>query len=116
VPDDAPPLPPAEALREAGRLLAADRPFHAHEVLEAAWKAAPEAERGFWRALAQLAVGLAHRQRGNEKGAAALLLRGAAGLEAYTAESPYGVPVADVVARAAALASGGGNRLTLLDE
>ena len=33
------------------------RPFHAHEVLEASWKAAPPAERDLWQGLAQLAVG-----------------------------------------------------------
>jgi hypothetical protein len=104
VPDDAPPLPPAEALRAAQELIDGDRPFHAHEVLEGAWKAADGPEREFWRALAQLAVGLAHLQRGNAKGAVALLRRGAAGLAAYAAEPPYAVPVADVVAQAEALA------------
>ena len=38
-------LPPAQALRLAQRLLDDGRPFHAHEVLEASWKAAPPAER-----------------------------------------------------------------------
>src|ERR1700710_1377725 len=36
---------PAVALDEAQRLLDAGRPFHAHEVLEDAWKSAPEDER-----------------------------------------------------------------------
>ena len=34
-------LPPLESLAEAQRLLDAGRPFHAHEVLEGTWKAAP---------------------------------------------------------------------------
>ena len=51
-------------------------PFHAHEVLEDAWKAAPEAERELWRGLAQLAVGLTHAARGNTRGGVALLERG----------------------------------------
>ncbi len=34
---------PAQTLAEAQRLLDAGRPFHAHEVLEDAWKSAPEA-------------------------------------------------------------------------
>ena len=64
VPDDLV-LPPAESLAEAQRLLDAGRPFHAHEVLEGTWKAAPDAERDLWQGLAQLAVGLTHRARGN---------------------------------------------------
>ena len=50
-------------------------PFHAHEVLEASWKAAPEAERELWQGLAQLAVGLTHVLRGNPTGATTLLQR-----------------------------------------
>ncbi|MGZ4594906.1 MAG: DUF309 domain-containing protein, partial [Actinomycetes bacterium] len=46
-------LPPLESLAEAQRLLDAGRPFHAHEVLEGTWKAAPEAERDLWQGLAQ---------------------------------------------------------------
>lgn len=70
-------LAPEQTLREAQRLLDADRPFHAHEVLEAAWKNAPEAERELWRGLAQLAVGLTHARRGNLSGAVALVSRAA---------------------------------------
>ena len=70
--------PPAQALAEAQELLDAGRPFHAHEVLEDAWKSAPEAERELWRGLAQLAVGLTHAMRGNAGGAATLLERGPA--------------------------------------
>ena len=58
---------PAESLAEAQELLDAGRPFHAHEVLEDAWKSAPEAERQLWRGLAQLAVGLTHATRGNAR-------------------------------------------------
>ena len=72
VPDDLV-LPPEESLAEAQRLLDAGRPFHAHEVLEGTWKAAPRAERDLWQGLAQLAVGLTHRERGNATGAATLL-------------------------------------------
>ncbi|GID93168.1 DUF309 domain-containing protein [Amorphoplanes digitatis] len=100
-------LPPAEALREAERLLAAGRPFHAHEVLEAAWKAAPEPERDLWQGLAQLCVGLTHARRGNTTGAARLLLRAADRIEPYAATPPYGVRVAALTAWARALAGGG---------
>jgi hypothetical protein len=70
-------LAPDETVREAQRLLDAGMPFHAHEVLEAAWKAASAMERELWRGLAQLAVGLTHLQRGNVRGGVALLRRGA---------------------------------------
>ena len=50
-------LPPAEALAEAQRLLDEGMPFHAHEVLEASWKSAPEAERELWQGLAQARAG-----------------------------------------------------------
>ena len=101
---------PADALAEAQRLLDAGRPFHAHEVLEDAWKAAPDAERQLWRGLAQLAVGLTHAARGNARGAATLLERGAANIEGCAAASPYGVDVPGLVAwaRAAAAAAAGG--------
>jgi hypothetical protein len=91
-------LPPDEALREAQRLLDVGRPFHAHEVLEAAWKASGPDEREFWRGLAQLAVGLTHARRGNTTGAARLLTRAADRIEPYAATAPYGVPVTALTA------------------
>jgi hypothetical protein len=87
-------LPPDEALATAQHLLDTGRPFHAHEVLEAAWKAAPEAERDLWQGLAQLAVGLTHALRGNARGAATLLRRGTDRLGAYPAAGPHDVDVA----------------------
>jgi hypothetical protein len=103
---DAPALAPDTALEAAQRLLDAGRPFHAHEVLEASWKAAPAAERDLWQGLAQLAVGLTHARRGNAAGAATLLRRGAARISASrpgTGDS-YGVDAAALAAAAAALA------------
>jgi len=97
-------LPPDQSLDEAQRLFDAGRPFHAHEVLEASWKAAPEAERDLWQGLAQLAVGLTHRERGNATGAATLLRRGADRIAPYADDPPYGVQVAALVAVARALA------------
>ena len=76
---------PAETLAEAQRLLDAGRPFHAHEVLEDAWKTGPAEQRDLWRGLAQLAVGLTHAARGNRAGARTLLHRGAASLGGATA-------------------------------
>jgi hypothetical protein len=77
----------------ADEMLAAGRPFHAHEVLEASWKAAPPEERDFWQGLAQLAVGLTHARRGNARGAVALLRRGTAGIRLYAGVDPHGVQV-----------------------
>ncbi len=104
VPDDLV-LPPEESLTEAQRLLDAERPFHAHEVLEGTWKAAPRAERDLWRGLAQLAVGLTHQRRGNRRGAVTLLRRAAARITPYAAEPPHGIDVAGLVAYAQRLAS-----------
>lgn len=104
VPDDLV-LPPEESLTEAQRLLDAERPFHAHEVLEGTWKAAPPAERNLWQGLAQLAVGLTHQRRGNRRGAVTLLRRGAARITPYAAESPHGIDVAGLVDYARRLAA-----------
>ena len=68
------------------------RPFHAHEVLEASWKAAAAGERDLWQGLAQLAVGLTHAQRGNARGAVTLLRRGGQRMAAYAAgTTPHGI-------------------------
>jgi hypothetical protein len=77
-----------EAARCADRLLRAGRPFHAHEVLEAAWKSGPPGERDLWQGLAQVAVGLTHAHRGNARGAVTLLRRGAARVRAYRDRVP----------------------------
>jgi hypothetical protein len=86
-------LPPAETLQEADTLLRQGRAFRAHEVFEAIWKATPGDERELWRGLAQLAVGITHAQRGNARGSATLLRRGAENLTAWEGQQPYGVPI-----------------------
>ena len=96
VPDDLI-LPPLPALAEAQRLLDAGMPFHAHEVLEGTWKAAPEAERDLWQGLAQLAVGLTHVLRGNPAGAVTLLSRARRRISGYAAEPPYGIDIAGLL-------------------
>jgi hypothetical protein len=103
VPDDLL-LPPAESLALAQQMIDEGRPFHAHEVLEASWKAAPPEERDFWQGLAQLAVGLTHARRGNAAGAVTLLRRGAARISRYAGTDPHEVPVARVATAAGALA------------
>ncbi len=100
------PLSPEAALEQAQRLMDAGLPFHAHEVLEDRWKSAPEPERALWRGLAQLAVGLTHAGRGNTAGAAALLRRGAAGIEPYAREAPHRVDIAGLLTWAQDLADG----------
>lgn len=100
---------PEESVAEAQALLDAGKPFHAHEVFEDAWKSGPEEERGLWRGLAQLAVGLTHSARGNVTGGARLLRRGADAVEEWAAEDsrprPYGLDLAGVVTWARELAA-----------
>ncbi len=88
--------PDAAAL--ADRLLREGRPFHAHEVLEAAWKSAPPDERDLWQGLAQIAVGLTHARRGNARGAVALLRRGVQRVRADGRDRPYGMDIPAVLA------------------
>jgi uncharacterized protein len=103
-PRDESALPPDAALDLAQQLIDSGRPFRAHEVLEAAWKAAPPGERDLWQGLAQVAVGLTHAQRGNARGAAALLRRGGQRVAGYAASPPYGIGAAQVARFAAGLA------------
>ena len=102
VPDDLV-VSPAEAAALGGSMLAEGRPFHAHEVFEAAWKSAPDEDREFWRGLAQIAVGLTHARRGNARGAVTLLRRGAAGVRGYAGDPP-GIDPGFVAASADAIA------------
>lgn len=96
------PLPPVEALSSARRLVADGRPFAAHEVLEARWKASPAEERDLWQGLAQLCVALTHAARGNRVGADRLFDRAAERLSTYaaTGREAYDVDVAAVALRA----------------
>ena len=105
-----------EAAALADQLLRDGHPFHAHEVLEAAWKSGPAEERDLWQGLAQIAVGLTHARRGNARGAVALLRRGAQRVRAYQdgpgperaggpPASPFGMDVGRVLAAADDLAA-----------
>lgn len=97
-------LSPSEGLAQAQRLLDEGRPFQAHEVLEASWKSAPEAERELWQGLAQLAVGLTHALRGNKVGAAAVLRRGMDRISGYADIPPHDIDVAGLLDWARTLA------------
>lgn len=98
VPEEA--LPPAETLAVARDLVAGGRPFAAHEVLEARWKAGPDEERDLWQGLAQICVGLTHAARGNRVGADRLLERGATRVDSYLAGGgpTYGLDLVEVTA------------------
>ena len=102
IPDDLE-LPPTETLAYAQDLLDRGLAFNAHEVLEAAWKNGPDDEKTLWQALAQLAVGITHVQRGNVKGAITVLRRSSAGLANDDRQAPYSVDVAGLVDYAEAL-------------
>lgn len=97
-------LAPEQALCEAQRLIDQGYAFHAHEVLEATWKAAREPDRDLWQGLAQLAVGLTHGQRANSTGAAALLRRGAERIAPYAEQAPHGLDVSGLGEHATQLA------------
>ncbi|CAO5188908.1 DUF309 domain-containing protein [Frankia sp. AiPs1] len=84
-------LPPAATLAAAQHLFDTGHPFQAHEVLEAAWKAAGDDDRALWRSLTQLAVGLTHLARGNVPGGVTVLARAAEGLGPYVGRGPHGV-------------------------
>ncbi|MEO3936181.1 DUF309 domain-containing protein [Dermatophilaceae bacterium Soc4.6] len=73
------PLPPNEALKKARELIDAGRPFAAHEVLEARWKAAPTEEGDLWQGLAQVCVAQTRSARGNLVGAELLSSGGLTG-------------------------------------
>jgi uncharacterized protein len=89
------PLPPPETLATARGLVAAGRPFSAHEVLEARWKAGPIEERDLWQGLAQLCVAMTHAARGNQVGADLLFERAAERLTEFaaTGRPAYGLDV-----------------------
>jgi hypothetical protein len=99
---------PEQSVAEAQELLAAGKPFHAHEVFEDAWKSGPEEERTLWRGLAQLAVGLTHAARGNGTGGARLLRRGAGAIEEWASTAgcprPYGMDLTGLAGWARGLA------------
>jgi hypothetical protein len=96
-------LSPVEFLAYAQSLLDQGLAFHAHEVLEAAWKSSPTDEKPLWQGLAQLAVGITHVQRGNFDGAIAVLRRASGGLASVARPAPYAVDVAGLIDYAATL-------------
>jgi uncharacterized protein len=102
IPDDLE-LSPDETLAYAQDLLGRGLAFNAHEVLEAAWKNGPDEEKALWQALAQLAVGITHVQRGNVMGAISVLRRASASLAQEDKPALYAVDVQGLVEYAEAL-------------
>jgi uncharacterized protein len=96
-----------DAAVRADQLLRDGRPFHAHEVLEAAWKTGPPDDRDLWQGLAQIAVGLTHARRGNARGAVTLLRRGTQRIRTRPpgGDHLYGMDIPAVLAAADDLAS-----------
>jgi uncharacterized protein len=92
-------LPPLTTISHAHELLAEGRPFSAHEVYEARWKAGPESERELWQGLAQLCVGITHAERGNRIGARRLIGRARRRLETYSATGGpvYGLDFSKII-------------------
>ena len=68
-----------EACRRGIALFDEQRFFEAHAFFEYAWKAddVDDRDRRFWKGVTQVAVGCCHAQRGNGRGALALLERAA---------------------------------------
>jgi len=98
----------------AHRLVQAGRPFSAHEVLEARWKACPVVERDLWQGLAQICVGLTHAARGNAEGASRLVERGRGHLQSYglTDGPTYGLDLDGVAGCARGRVAGQGRLIT----
>lgn len=96
------PLPPEETLRTARQLVEVGRPFAAHEVLEARWKAGPVEERDLWQGLAQFCVAITHAARGNQTGADRLFDRAALKVAAFAATGrwAYGLDLDAIVDQA----------------
>jgi predicted metal-dependent hydrolase len=86
-------------ISSARELLAEGRPFSAHEVYEARWKAGPDSERELWQGLAQLCVGITHAERGNMIGALRLIGRARRRLETYAATNGpvYGLDLTNII-------------------
>ncbi len=97
MPQEEPAATPEDALERGIEHFNAGRYFQAHEAWEEGWHPSPAPERDFWQGLAQLAVGMTHRQRGNAHGAATLLRRAAKRLRPYR-EEHMGVALGPLVA------------------
>lgn len=87
-----------EAVATAAELFDREQFFQAHEFFEWAWKGpvTDDADRPFFKGMAQLAVGYTHTQRGNAAGAQSLLRRGIDHIRPF-APAQHGIDVARAV-------------------
>jgi predicted metal-dependent hydrolase len=88
----------ARLLREGVALFNGVRYWHAHEVFETIWRAAPEEERDFYQGIIQVAAGLLHLQRRNLRGARNKLAEGLERLQQYDAVHE-GLVVSELIAK-----------------
>ena len=88
----------SEALERGLELLRGGEWFEAHEELELAWRAAPEAERDFCQGLVHVAVAWYQAGRGRRVGCERQLEKAARRLAPYAPEH-RGVDVAAVLAQ-----------------
>lgn len=77
-----------QAWTEISEYLAADLPFHVHEVAEQRWRCAPPADTALWRACAQMGAALTHQARGNHVGAFRLADRARETLATSISQAP----------------------------
>jgi uncharacterized protein len=75
----------AEAFEAGVRRFDEGRFFEAHELFEYVWRSreVEPSDRPFWKGVTQVAVGYCHVQRGNARGALALLARAVRNLESF---------------------------------
>jgi len=94
-----------EACRRGVELFDDRQFFEAHEQFESVWKS-PEVldrDRPFWKGVTQVAVGCCHAQRGNDRGALALLARAVDRLRPFP--SPHrGIDTAGLISLAQSVA------------
>lgn len=82
-----------QAWSEITEYLAADLPFHVHEVAEQRWRCAPTTDNQLWRACAQMGAALTHQARGNHVGAFRLADRARETLASSTSQPPEVDPI-----------------------
>ena len=87
-----------ELLRTGVALFNGVRYWHAHEAWETLWRAADDEDRDFYQGLIQVAAGLLHLQRRNERGARNKLGEGLEKLANYE-PAHRGVVVSELVAK-----------------
>jgi predicted metal-dependent hydrolase len=89
----APPIQDDARFLAYARLMDEGRYFEAHEVLEAFWLVAPEAQRDLLQGLVQVAVACEHRRRGNPPGARKVLDRARARIARVPEDEPAWRPL-----------------------